>query len=79
MIMPWYHIRHTKGVISIKLAALRKAMGLSQDKLSALSGVHRVTIARLELGTQSPTLETLKKLADALNVPIDELVDRKGA
>ena len=54
-------------------------MGLSQDKLSALSGVHRVTIARLELGTQSPTLETLKKLADALNVPIDELVDRKGA
>ena len=66
-------------MICIKLAELRKSKGLSQQRLSDLSGVARVTIARFELGTQSPTLETLKRLADALKVPIDKLVDRKGA
>jgi transcriptional regulator with XRE-family HTH domain len=66
-------------VTGIRLAELRKALNLSQRKLSELSGVSRVTIARLELGAQSPSLETLTRLADALKVPLDELVDRKGA
>ena len=64
---------------SIKLAEIRKERGLSQERLSELSGVARVTIARIESGRSSPNLETMKRLADVLNVPIDVLIGRKGA
>ena len=67
-----------KGVTGIKLARIRKEKGLSQEKLSEVSGVSRVTIARFETGVSSPKLQTLKRLADALKVPIDELIDREA-
>lgn len=57
-----------------RLAEVRRAHGLTQAQLAAASGVHRVTIARLELGEVSPKLETLERIADALGVTIDEVV-----
>ena len=74
-----YHICDRKGARKIaRLAEVRRAHGMTQEQLAALSGVHRVTIARFECGTVSPKLETLQRLADALEVPIDELVDKKA-
>lgn len=64
---------------NIRLAEIRKAQGLSQEQLSELSGVARVTIARIETGRTSPNMETMKRLADVLNVPLDVLAGRKGA
>ena len=64
---------------NIRLAEIRKAQGLSQERLSELSGVARVTIARIETGRTSPNMETMKRLADVLNVPLDVLAGRKGA
>lgn len=63
-----------RGLICIGLAKIRKSKGLSQQRLAALSGVHRVTIARFETGKISPTLQTLNKLAAALGVKISDLV-----
>jgi transcriptional regulator with XRE-family HTH domain len=51
---------------------------MTQEQLSAVSGVHRVTIARYECGMCSPNLATIERLADALGVPIDEIVDKKA-
>ena len=66
-------------VISIvKLAVIRRERGLTQAQLAAASGVHRVTIARFECGTVSPKLATLQRLAGALGVPIDDLVEKKA-
>ena len=59
----------------IKIAEIRKSKGLSQERLAALSGVHRVTIARLETGKTVPKLPTLKRLAVALGVTLDELTE----
>ena len=68
-----------KGVNNIaRLAEVRKAMGMTQERLASESGVNRVTIARFETGKSSPKLGTLKRLAAALGVPIDELVDKKA-
>ena len=61
-----------------RLAEVRKDKGLSQEQLSEKSGVHRVTIARFETGESSPTLQTLEKLAAALDVQIGEIVDKAG-
>ena len=70
----------TKGVNKInKLATIRKERGLSQEQLSALSGVHRVLISKYENGSVAPTVRNLQRLSDALKVPVDELIDRKGA
>ena len=71
---------HLKGVVKItNLARIRKEKGLTQDKLATLSGVPRVSIARYETGKVSPNARILERLANALEVKIDDIVDRKGA
>ena len=52
---------------------IRKAKGLKQDELAQLS-VNRAHLYRVETGLQSPTLVTLKKIADALDVRVRDLV-----
>ena len=51
---------------------------MTQRKLSIKSGVHRVSIARYETGKVSPNIRVLERLANALGVPIDDLVDRRA-
>ena len=58
-----------------RLARLRKIKGFSQDRLSKVSGVSRVTIARIETGKSSPNLKTLELLANALKVPVIDIVE----
>jgi transcriptional regulator with XRE-family HTH domain len=68
-----------EGVVKISnLATLRKEKGLTQEALARKSGVNRVLIARFETGRSNPTLDTLQKIALALDVPIDAIVS-KGA
>lgn len=52
----------------------RNLRGLTQTKLSEHSGVNRVQIANIESGKRTGSLGTLKKLADALSVSVDDLV-----
>jgi transcriptional regulator with XRE-family HTH domain len=48
---------------------LRTARGWSQTTLAERAGLGRVTVARIEGGTQDVTLSTLGALATALGVP----------
>jgi len=48
---------------------------MSALELSRRSGVARNTIAALENGDGNPTLDTLYALADALNVPLSDLLE----
>lgn len=56
----------------MKLKQIRLEKGLSVPKLSELSGVPRRTIQNIESGDDS-RMSTMIKLADALNVTLDEL------
>ena len=51
---------------------------MTQEQLAAVSGVHRVTIARIETGETSPKADTLKRLADALGVLVDDLMTKEA-
>lgn len=51
----------------------RDLRGLTQLALSEASGVNRVQIANIESGAKRGSIETLKKLADALGVMLDDL------
>lgn len=75
----WCSIYETKGVSKIaRLAEVRQAKGMTQEQLAAATGVHRVTIARIETGAASPNAETLKRLADALGVRMDDLMTEEA-
>ena len=56
------------------LKKLREKKGLSQDRLAKLADVANNTIIKIEQGENiNPTLATLKKIAEALGVSLDEL------
>lgn len=55
-----------------RIGALRKAKGWTQERLAEASGVAVRTIQRLESG-QDANLETLRLIADALEVEVGEL------
>lgn len=53
----------------------RKRLGISQDILSKRANLAFHTVAKIEAGsTPNPTIETVKKLADALGVSLDDLM-----
>lgn len=57
-----------------RLRRLRREADLSQQKLADLSGVGRVTIARIEAAAQSPKLDTIQKLSSAMGYPVQALM-----
>lgn len=59
--------------MEFKITRIRK--GLSQEELSQKSGIGRVTISKIENGhADSVKLGILKKIAEALNTPLAELI-----
>jgi transcriptional regulator with XRE-family HTH domain len=55
---------------------LRKQKGLSQERLARLADVANNTIIKMESGeNKNPTLETLRKVAKALDISVDELIN----
>lgn len=61
--------------LSKNLKKLREKKGFSQDRLAKIADVANNTVIKIEQGdNKNPTLETLKKLADALGVSLDDLI-----
>jgi DNA-binding XRE family transcriptional regulator len=56
------------------LRVYRDLRGLTQSSLAAASGVNRVQIADIEAKRSNGSIETMRKLAEALRVTIDDLV-----
>jgi len=55
----------------------RKRKDMTQEQLAKKTGVHRVTIARLETGESECSVSTLFRLSDALGLPVDDLHQRR--
>jgi transcriptional regulator with XRE-family HTH domain len=53
--------------------ALREARGESQEAVARRAGIALATYSRIENGRNEPNLDTLRRLAGALGVTIDEL------
>lgn len=56
------------------LRVWREYRGLTQMALATASGVNRVQIANIEAGSKSGSVATLRKLAVALGVTVDDLI-----
>nr|WP_293299582.1 helix-turn-helix domain-containing protein [Allomuricauda sp.] len=57
------------------ICVLRKSKGLTQEKLADSAQINLRTLQRIEKGHTNPHGETLKRIADALEVPMDELME----
>ncbi len=57
-----------------RLRELRIKVGISQEKLAELADLHRNYVGLLERGLQSPSLNTICRLAKALKVKPYELL-----
>jgi len=61
--------------LSKNVKRLREAKWLSQEKLARLADVANNTLIKMETGeNKNPTLDTLKKVAKALEVSVDDLI-----
>jgi XRE family transcriptional regulator, regulator of sulfur utilization len=65
---------HVAAHLARNLIALRSVRNMTQGGLARASSVPRSTIANLESGDGNPSLTVLLKVANALGVPIDELL-----
>jgi transcriptional regulator with XRE-family HTH domain len=59
-----------------QLRAHRARLGTSQEELGFRASLHRTEVGLLERGLREPRLDTIIKLADALDVPLGELLGR---
>ena len=63
-----------KTAIAKKIIHFRKLRGITQEALSEVTGLNVRTIQRIESGEVDPRLYTLKSIADALEVNLEELL-----
>jgi len=58
---------------------LRQKRKLSQEKLARLTNISLNTLTKIESGfTKRPSIQTVHKIAKALDISLDKLVEIKG-
>ena len=65
-------------LIGQRIRNYRTQQKLSQEKLAELSGCHPTYIGQVERGEKNATLESIEKIASALNVPLAQLFEKLG-
>ena len=61
------------AVFGQRVRMLRKARELSQETFADLAGLHRSYMGGVERGERNVSLVNIKKLADALEISVDQL------
>ncbi len=64
-----------RELVAKNIRELRQERGWSQDELAARAGLHRTYIGTIERAEQSITVDSMEKLATALNVKVARLLE----
>lgn len=68
-------MKNLPGKIGARIKEVRKAKGLTQERLAEEVKISPRYLSRLEVGQQSASLETLARVCEALNIELWELFD----
>jgi DNA-binding XRE family transcriptional regulator len=76
---PWYFWRMLNDERLLKsfgerVRSLRHSLGFSQEALADACGLDRTYVGGIERGERNPSLRNIARLAVALNVTLDELM-----
>ena len=63
-----------RRTIATQIRAARVAANLTQENVALTTGIDRATYNRIEQGHSAPLLDTLILIADAIGVPLSDLV-----
>ena len=61
-------------IVGEVISEIRKSKGISQEVLSGLAGMGRTHLSAIERGERKPTLETLFRISEALDIKMSEIV-----
>lgn len=64
-----------KYAVGARVRSLRDEANMSLREFGLMCGVHHNQLLRIEGGKANPTLETLHKIASALDMSVGELLD----
>ena len=70
---------YNKKAFGVVISTLRVQKGLTQEKLSGLAGIARSHLVALENGEKTVKLDTMWRIADALEIRPSDLVRRTEA
>lgn len=66
--------KHLNEAVSAVIRLHRSTLGLSQEKLSLMADLDRTFVSKLERGTRNPTIESIFRLAEALGMLPEKLL-----
>ena len=69
-------IEFDNKAIGVIIRSLREERGLTQEVLSGLAGIARTHLSMIETGTKQANLETIWKIANALEMLPSELISK---
>ena len=61
--------------LGLKIREIRKKKKISQEKLAEMTNIHLKTVIRVENAQCSPSIETIIKIANVLNIKIADLFE----
>ncbi|MCM8788285.1 MAG: helix-turn-helix transcriptional regulator [Candidatus Omnitrophica bacterium] len=62
--------------IGMSIRKIRKSAGITQEELSRKAGIDPSFISHIERGTKKASIETIFKIANALEVSVEELFSK---
>ncbi len=65
-------------IVARNVERYRLQRRMSASQVARLAGVSKATLLSIELGQSNPTLDTLQRLCDALDVPLTDLVSERA-
>src|SRR6266567_6783547 len=65
-----------KWSFATAVRACRGRLGISQEELAGRAGLHRTYVSDIERGARNLSLESIDKLAKALEIPVSTLFSR---
>jgi len=69
-------MKYDPSVTGKLVREMRKNKGMTQEVLSGLAGIARSRLAMIETGDKAANVETLWKIAQAFEIPLNELIRR---
>lgn len=67
-------MENLKTIIASNLRQQRAKYKISQEKLAELTGISQQFICSIETEKANPSVEVMVKIADALNITLNDLV-----
>jgi transcriptional regulator with XRE-family HTH domain len=70
--------KSARAIFAANLRRIRLAKGLSQEGLADRAGLHRTYVGCVERNEKNISIESMERLANALEVDVRELLNREA-